>query len=337
MDNLLLDNQVIILASDIEFDDLKKKIVRMHIIISKFINALEMVYTDYAQMLQESRQMLSSWKNTMQKADAPKSLLMTKLVQFINHVTNEINSVGIDFDQRDDKKYINTLFAIDTNQEYEPVYLLRPIAIDFVSLWANPATTMKRKKQILDYLYLISKFGKSVMNTFVIMDKDEFQEKFGLDLANFDIDNMSFNVKSISDSFAKMLNDDDETVDTTPLTETVNTVLTEFLGVTDPTQDINLQTLTSLHSQSTGLTDRLDRISNILDTKGINDQDLKNSVTNLSKIFAKKSGIKDTATKELFEKLANGENLDDPSTFEECQKLMSNNPLFKQFGLNFRQ
>jgi hypothetical protein len=336
MENLLLGNQLILLNDDIDFDQLKSKVSQMYTIIVKFIRLLESICPEYNEMLTDSLDKFKSWESNVKKTDAPKTLLMSEFVQYISHIKKEIESQQINFDLRKDIEYINTLFNVDTSSEYEPLYLLRPIAIDFISLWVNPVVTNESKLQIVSYLYLINEFGRSIMDSFLIIDKEEFQDKYGFDMANFDLDNMNFSINSISDSFAKMLKKDDETMNTTPLTETVNTVLTTFLGIDDASKNINLSTLQELHSkaqdQSKGLYDKLDEISAKLDEKGISDTDLINSVKNLSAAFTKNSNVKNPKIKELFEKLSSGD-ISDPTTLAECQQMMQNNPLFKSMGL----
>lgn len=343
MENLLLGNQVILLNDNIDFEQLKAKISQMCNVIMKFISALESIAgQELVEMLNDNREKLQSWESTMKKTDAPKGLLMTEIVQFIDHVRKEIVAQKIKFDKRKDEEYVDQLFNVDEANEYEPMYLLRPIAVDFIGLWINPRTTIESKIQIVSFLYLIQEFGNSIMDSFLIMDKDEFKEKYGFDLANFDLDNMNFSINSISDSFSKMLKADDESMDTNPLTETVNTVLTTFLGVDDASQNINLSTLQELHTKARaggktkGVYERLDEISAKLDEKGISDTDLVNSVKNLSNVFTKNSNIKNPKIKELFNKLANGD-ISDPDTLAECQRMMHSNPLFQSMGLDVNQ
>jgi hypothetical protein len=336
MENLLLDNQVIILESDYTLDSLKKKIRQMQDIIFKFSFAIEGVYPRYTEILNDFRTRLCAWENSMNEADSPKCLLMCELVRYIDQVKNEIERSGVDFSKRTEEDYVGTLFSVDPNTEYEPIYFLRPVAIDFISIWNNSETTLVTKKQIVNYLYLIHEFSKSIINSFSIMSKEDFEEKFGFDYANFDLDNMNFNVKSISDSFAKMIKSDNSDVDTNPLTETVNTVLTEFLGIENADQNINLKTLQELHnnSNSGSLYEKLDKISAALDSKGIGDEELVNSVKSLSAAFNKNSGVKNPKMKALFEKLANGIDLENPDTLIECQQLMHDNPIFQQMGID---
>lgn len=332
MENLLLGNQIILLNENIDFEQLKAKISQMCSVIIKFTNTIESVFPEFGEMLNDDREKLKHWVLSMKNTEAPKSLLMSEIVQFINHVKKEIESQKIKFDKRKDEEYISELFNIDTSNEYEPMYLLRPIAIDFIGLW--PRSSIEFKMQVVSYLYLIQEFGNSIMDSFLIMDKDEFKDKYGFDLSNFDIDNMNFSINSISDSFAKMLKADDENMDTNPLTETVNTVLTTFLGIDDAGQNINLGTLQELHSKASGgksAHDKLDEISAKLDEKGITDADLINSVKNLSNVFAKNSSIKNPKIKEVFQKLAEGD-MSDPETLAECQRMMHTNPLFQSMG-----
>lgn len=342
MENLLLGNQVILLNDNIDFEQLKNKVSQMCNVIMKFTVAIESAYPEFSEMLNDNREKIKSWELSMKKTDAPKSLLMSEMVQFIDHVKKEIESQKIKFDKRKDEEYIDQLFCVDTTNEYEPMYLLRPIAVDFIGLWTNPRTSIESKLQIVSYLYLVQEFGNSIMESFLIMDKDEFKDKYGFDLANFDLDNMNFSINSISDSFAKMLKADDESMDTNPLTETVNTVLTTFLGVDDASQNISLSTLQDLHTKareggkSKGVYDKLDEISAKLDEKGISDTDLVNSVKNLSNVFTKNSNIKNPKIKELFKKLAEGD-ISDPDTLAECQKMMHSNPLFKSMGFDVNQ
>lgn len=337
MDNLLLGDQVIILDGDIKLDDLKRKIKQMEDILVKFTHALTSVFPHYFSTLDDLRNRMVTWENSMYQAETPKSLYVCELVRHIDQIKSEIEKSQIDFGNRDNDEYIKNVFCVDPEKEYEPMYLLRPAAVDFIGLWNNTDTTLSTKKHIVNYLYLIDEFARSIMNSFSVMDKDDFEEKFGFDYANFDIDNMNFNVKTISESFAKMVKTEDEQVDTNPLTETVNTVLTEFLGVDNPEQNINLKTLQEIHSKQSGdtggLYSKLDRISAQLDKKGISDQDLLNSVKNLSTAFTKNSKVKNPKMKALFEKLSNGIDLDNPDTLLECQQMMQENPIFQQMGL----
>jgi hypothetical protein len=338
MDSLLLDNQIIILEGDTELDVLKQKIRKMEDILVKFTHALTGIFPQYFTTLDDLRNRMVTWENSMNQAETPKSLYMCELVRHIDQIRAGIEKSQVDFGNRDSETYIQNVFCVDVEKEYEPLYLLRPAAVDFIGIWNNPETTLSTKKNIINYLYLINEFARSIMNSFSVMDKDEFEEKFGFDYANFDIDNMNFNVKSISESFAKMVKTEDEQVDTNPLTETVNTVLSEFLGVENPDQNINLKTLQEIHSKQSGdaggLYNKLDRISEQLDKKGISDQDLLNSVKNLSMAFTKNSKVKNPQMKALFEKLSNGIDLENPDTLIECQKMMHENPFFQQMGLS---
>lgn len=339
-DDLLLGDQVIILEGDIQLDDLKRKIKQLEDIIVKFTFALGSVYPQYFLTLEDYRNRMVTWENSMVQTETPKSLYSCDLVRHICQIKNEIHKSGIVFDNRDNEEYVKNVCCVDSDKEYEPLYFLRPAAVDFIGIWNNPETTIGTKRNIINYLHLINEFSKSIINSFSVMNKEDFEEKFGFDYANFDIDNMSFNVKSISESFANMVKKEDEHIDTNPLTETVNTVLTEFLGVQDAEQNINLKTLQEIHSSSqsnSGLYDKLDKISAKLDEKGISDADLLNSVKNLSTAFTKNAKVKNPKMKELFEKLSNGINLDDPQTLVECQQMMHDNPLFKQMGLAMPQ
>lgn len=302
---------ICILDSDIEIDAVVAKINKFLLINTDLLKHLQTIDRSYD--LKDGFNRLNQLQLSEIETTNVKALVQSNVIKYIRSLVETIGT--------EDK----ISFEIQENGggEYTRKFLLSGIDVnlDFYDLPQESHQTVSK------YVVLLLKFGESILGSFIELDKEEFEEKYGMDWENFDVDKLNFNIKKVTDTFSSMAKNAGDGIDTSPLEHTVSTVLTGLLDIPED-RNLTLSDLKALDLNRDTLVSRIEKINKDFDSSGMTNDVLMNTVKQLSAGMIK-SNKGNKKMNKFFKKISKMNDLSEINQ-SELSEIMSSNPLLSQ-------